>query len=186
MTAVTIYNKERWFIGPDIWVTGHAWAEGRLLEGESWHAFFDSCKTLEQFEHKISGCNGFFALILKKGDKIFAAVDRIRSIPLFYARNSLFVTNNALLASQALPTEEWDAQAIREFFAVGHVSGPRTLRREIAPVEAGEVLEISEKGAFKKSYFEYLHAPVPDDMSPKERHQRFKELLQEVFERLIF
>ncbi|HED11276.1 MAG TPA: asparagine synthetase B family protein [Caldithrix abyssi] len=185
MTAIKIYNKERWFIGENIWATGHAWAEGRLLVGKSWQTFFEPCNTFKQFEQKINRCNGFFALILKRGDKILAAVDRIRSIPLFYTRNGAIITDNALLASESLPTEKWDAGAIREFFAVGHVSGPRTLRKEIAPVEAGEILEIANGKPHKKSYFEYLHTTVPEDISVEERHRRFKELLRETFERLV-
>ncbi len=184
MTTVKIYNKERWFIGTHIWATGHAWADGHLLEGATWQTFFDSCHTFEEFESLVKQCNGFFALIIKRKDTLFAAVDRIRSVPLFYSRNGLFITNNAFREAQNLSNDEWDTSAIREFFAVGHVSGPRTLRREIAPLEAGEIMVIADNKPVKKSYFEYLHTAPSRDISAKERHDHFQVLLNETFQRL--
>ena len=44
-------------------------------------------KSQDDWNQFLNLANGFFAMICKEKQKIIAAVDRIRSIPLFYSQN---------------------------------------------------------------------------------------------------
>lgn len=62
-------------------VTGTAFIGYRSLYGEDLLNYVSSWETAEEWKQGLLDLNGFYAIIIIKNNKVFAAVDRIRSLP---------------------------------------------------------------------------------------------------------
>jgi len=168
----------------NLYVAGRAFARGRLIAGAAWRDYFRDCRTWNDFTARIAACNGFFAVILKTGHGVMMAADRVRTLPLFYTSDGQWAGTHALALREKTAASQYDPHAVREFFAVGHVTGPRTLIRTIKPVEAGQTVHILDGRIEVRDYFQYLHGQ-PEQMGEEERHRRMDAMLEEVFNRLL-
>lgn len=86
----------------------------------------DSEKAIVSFMRE---SNGFFSIVFCDGDTGWMAVDRIRSLPLFYGlyEGNLFISNNARWVREQVKDFEMDSLAREEFLLTGFVTGPDTL-----------------------------------------------------------
>jgi asparagine synthase (glutamine-hydrolysing) len=107
--------------------------------------------------------NGFYALTWQLDDEFYAAVDHVRSIPLFYAlkKEVFYLSDDAEWVRQQVDNTEMDLVAKEEFQLTGYVTGQDTLYPDIKQLQAGEFLVFSEKSGVPKlvthRYFRFLH-----------------------------
>ena len=92
-------------------------------------------KVLERF-------NGFYAIVRQDPSRVIAAVDRVRSIPLFYGKRneSVFLSDDAEWVRQQVGDSEMDSVARDEFQQAGYVTGSDTLFPHVKQLQAGEFL----------------------------------------------
>jgi len=105
---------------------------------------------------------GFFAIIEDSGDNLTLAVDHVRSIPLFYAKTkngNYLISDNAHWIQNRLGYHSLDIVAYDEMLSAAYVTGNATLHKDIAQVQAGEVVTISSKGVTRENYFIYPNSP---------------------------
>jgi len=172
-------------------VTGTAFLGSRMLQGEALLNHFLAWKTAEEWKEALLALNGFFAVVIKRGTQVFAAVDRLRSIPLFYGKlgTDVFISDDARWVKDRVGDQELEPLAKQEFLATGYVTGPDTLFPKVKQIQAGEfvLFQTSEDGhsdVFPQRYFRYVHSDYFD--SPEEiLHQRLQETLVDIFGRLI-
>lgn len=102
----------------------------------------------ERWRDALSRLNGFFALILQREGQLLAAVDRVRSIPLFYGMvdRAVFVSDDAEWIREQVGDTEMDPVAREEFIQAGYVTGPDTLYKNVRQLQAGELLIIDFNG----------------------------------------
>lgn len=116
--------------------------------------------SLENFKDILSEDNGFSVIILHS-DKVFFAVDRIRTYPLFYASegDQLFISDDASWIKDNLQNNVLNEYAVIEFYQSGFVTGNQTLYKNIFTLQAGEcAYAIKHNRKWKienKKYFEY-------------------------------
>lgn len=135
--------------------------------------------------------NGFFSVVNVEGNNGWIAVDRIRSLPLFYGQHNrkLFISDDARWVREHVHDNEMDPIAREEFLACGYVTGSDTLFPNVKQVQAGEVVffEVgnNEEIAIQpQRYFKYYPSDFLDE--PKETFfRRFETTLDRVFQRLI-
>lgn len=103
---------------------------------------FKNVKSKDEFKSLVSMLNGFFCVILKREGVIFAAVDRIRSMPLFYGNigNNFFISDDAYWVQRKLNSYKKDELTRSEFCLTGYVTGFDTLCPDIKQLRAGELL----------------------------------------------
>jgi asparagine synthase (glutamine-hydrolysing) len=119
----------------------------------------------------VSALNGFFALIWHAEEQAVAAVDRVRSIPLFYGKNSdaVFISDDAEWIRQQVGDEDMDRIARDEFQLTGYVTGRDTLYPNVKQLQAGELLIVDATGAapvciITYRYYRFLHVePLAHD-----------------------
>src|SRR5690625_2829940 len=118
------------------------------------------------FENFVNELNGFYALIHRVGNTIYAAVDRIRSIPLFYGikDHRFFLSDDAEWVRQQVGDTQMDPIAKEEFQLVGYVTGQETLFPNVKQLQAGEFLvarEIKQEVAVNCCrYYRFLHTEL--------------------------
>jgi asparagine synthase (glutamine-hydrolysing) len=188
--SVHFLDYDSWSITGTTYWKGSAFFEERLLDDSSIACMFSSIKNADDFISSIKQLNGFFAVVQQKEDTIYAAVDRVRSFPLFYSLKDgdFYISDDPLWIQKEIQAEEVDEIAAAEFMLTGYVTGSDTLYPDIKQLKAGEALALersSEGPRFKKvRYYQY----IPGKYSTSSEEALLSELdriLVKVFERLI-
>ena len=99
-----------------------------------------------QWTDLLPDLNGFHAIVREEPGRIIAAVDHIRSFPLFYAdsEGEFFLSDNAEWVRQQVGDITMDPIACEEFQLTGYVTGPDTLFPNVKQLQAGECLIATE------------------------------------------
>lgn len=116
--------------------------------------------------------NGFFAVVINRGDMIIAAVDRVRSIPLFYAfkGSEFLLSDNARWIREQLSNVDIDKHSAAEFLMTGYVTGPFTLIHGLRQLQAGEYLVLNIRtGKLELNMYYHLFYPFKDEYRVSER-----------------
>ena len=147
-------------------------AKGNYFSGKRLEEYFANIDTIEVFHKLVSEANGCFFVIYYAQDTVYAAVDRIRSIPIFYkqAKDSIELS---LKATQLTPLNTSALQnthpsILAEYLATGYVSGNDTLHAEIHQIPAGHYLiHKIGRGAELVPYYQFIHCNVDESNSSK-------------------
>jgi asparagine synthase (glutamine-hydrolysing) len=144
----------------------------------------DQEKNIKNFLKEL---NGEFAIVAETESKIFCAVDKIRSIPLFYTitEDTFIVSDSACYLKDKI-NHHLNEENAAEFMLVGYVTGSDTLFNGIKQIRNGEILSYQkETDSLKTSYyFRFLHGnyyELPED----KLFEMLDSVLVNVFSRLI-
>jgi asparagine synthase (glutamine-hydrolysing) len=138
---ITINKSER------IAVRGKGWIDGDIFEGESLAKVISQKLVLTPHRSDLKENipeTGHFALVIDNVDTVFAAVDRVRSIPLFYGScdGQFYLSDDARWVKAKMNEFKPDPLAIAEFRYAGFVTGPDTLFPNVKQLQAGEYLVV--------------------------------------------
>lgn len=184
-------NSVRQYRDGNIWVSGYAFLGHDYRAGKSLADIFieNNISDYDAFKAQIKYLNGNFAVVAKNGDVYFAAVDKVRSIPLFYAikEGGFYISNSAKQISENLKGRSVNESAVNEFYCAGYVTGKETLLTDIKQLEAGESL-IYDPGNAKnplitERYYRYISENITDE-SEGVLMDKLDDALDEVFKRL--
>ena len=129
--------------------------------------------------------NSCFSLIFITKQFLVAAVDHIRSIPLFYFKNTekLILTTQPQDLSKSLGLNRLSENAIGEFHLSGYVHGPRTLFNDIHALEPGQQITWSPSNSTLNisNFFTYLPRPTTHKYSVSELILEFDSILNRIF-----
>ncbi len=171
-------------------VAGKGFYQDKLYKDDEFHTLVSSWSTKEDFIKGIQELNGFYALISLQGGQLFAAVDRVRSIPLFYAQKAqeFYLSDCADWVREKVGNTKLDLLAKGEFLLTGYVTGSDTLFPDVKQIQAGECIFIEDTpGGItveKHRYYEYIHN-YPDSVTEEELITVHDEVLLNIFNRLI-
>lgn len=117
-----------------------------------------SINELNRLFHNLAGN---FAFIIEQGSRLIAAVDRIRSYPIFYVYNgaNFAVSNSARALRDKYGLFEIDELSLLEFCMAGYVTGRETLFRHLYQLQAGEFFVWDETDARLERERYYLFFP---------------------------
>lgn len=187
MTAASVSTFDRWTQHGHTLARGQTHLAGRLLRAGDIAALFDPLDP-SQWAATAAAMNGSFAVLRRSDDEIAAAVDRLRSIPLFYADapQGLKIAHDALQLRSELPPLQLDPTSAQEFRLTGYVTGNRTLFDGLFQIPAGHVLTYSrrDRSPTLTRYHAYRHGNffTDDDAALTEELARVHE---RVFKRLV-
>lgn len=139
---------------------GTAFLDGSLLDADALARLIDeSPNPLATIAGALSG---EFALIRLTDDGVEAAVDHVRSRPLFYAvaDHRALLSDSPQWLADTLDRPTFSPVAELEFLLAGIVTGRDTLYEEIETLQAGEVIELDVRGrsisTVRQNHFEYI------------------------------
>jgi len=168
---------------------------------EQWHTSEEpqhtalSGSTRESCSQILRALNGSFAVVRHDDHRLEAAVDQVRSTPLFYGvrAGDFFLSDEASWVRRQVRDDAIDDVAAAEFQMTGYVTGADTLYPNVKQLQAGEHLAVEnrENGPVVRTsrYAEFVHvAPVGNRCHTPTGHalrQEFDAVLLGAFERLV-
>lgn len=147
---------------------GYFIAEDHCLRGAEAIAYLKKRFSEQTSAAVLRSLNGCFSLIWERESDILFAVDRLRSLPLFYSvvDGALWIGDDAASLADALPQWTIDEVSAEEFISTEiFVSGANTLLKELRQVQASEYCLFQLNGAqlSTQSYFHAEHGNFFDD-----------------------
>jgi asparagine synthase (glutamine-hydrolysing) len=143
---------------------GYFWYQNKLFNDLP-PDFFPSDYKPETYISILKELNGCFRLIVEGNDFLIAAVDRVRSLPLFFYQKGkdLFIDPDAFELKKLLNNPELDNLIFTEFLLTAHCCQNDTLYPEIKQLEAGQFLiwHKSEARLELMDYYIYQHLFEP-------------------------
>lgn len=149
------YDGGGWSHYHDIHVKGYAFnSEGTMLSGASLASAIASAQTVDDLAALALSLNGLYCAAGSLPFGSFALVDKVRSIPLFYApmSTSVLFSDNPYLFQQ---TNELNSNSVLEFKSAGYCLGDKTLLSGVKQVEASTFVVFSNSAWQKVAYFSY-------------------------------
>ncbi len=142
----------------------------------------------QDFEMMLGMYDGDFAMIHENENSVYAAVDRIRSIPVFYmCYNHVFYISDSIVAlALKRETIACNQRAVRELKEAAYVTGHETLIADIYSLLPGEYIRYDKAANTYqvKEYFDYGKAK-PILQTESELIERMQGLHSTVFRELI-
>ncbi|AHE99990.1 asparagine synthase-related protein [Thioalkalivibrio paradoxus] len=117
---------------------------------------------LEAWQEFLLSLNGFFALIYQSHSHVIAAVDRVRSVPLYFGQDGteVYLSDDAEWIRQHVGDNEVDPVAREEFQLAGYVTGADTLFPKVKQLQPGEFLiatkTLNGLGLQARRYYRFL------------------------------
>jgi len=183
--------------GPVVHGRGYAFIQDRFVEGQGFvDAVRESClrkpvqEAITAVKELIPALNGSWALVVEWPDgHLVAAVDRLRSIPLFYAQHG----HEAALSFSTYPLLDMadavsiDEGAALEYLLAGYVMDDHTLYEGIRQIRAGEILEYDPACATQvKTSRYYRHLPGDyRSACEQELEHELHSIIKRVFSRYV-
>ena len=128
------------------WVKGDLFYNDEPLQGSAILSLISSLPLSSDDDHTalqdlFLNFNGSFAFVIRTPDRILCVVDRVRSIPIFYAKTDgrFSISDDAnYLKDQINPP--FDEKNGAELLVAGYVTGPSTVFEGMHQIQAGEYL----------------------------------------------
>lgn len=190
MSQVEVFLENAPLAPGGSWARGAAvWTDRFARREELLSALPDGAARLGEWGDRLRKLNGFFALVRTSDDTVIAAVDRLRSIPLFYASagGRLLLSDSAEWVRSRLRLERFDAEAEDEFRRSGYVTGRRTLFEGIEQLQAGEVLAFDgqTQRLDLERYYVFKSSLASEPVAPETATKTLDEAVDRSVHRLI-
>jgi asparagine synthase (glutamine-hydrolysing) len=173
------------------WFKGFFVKDGRVREGrDAAHHLAENIDPNGEpvaLGRVIDSLDGHFAFAVEKGGRILAAVDRIRSIPLFLAtdRDGWCVLDRPRQWLRAAGPPLPNREAGLEVAMSGYCTGRDTLYANLSQLTGGELAVVGEgiQGAIRSRYYAYRAWELEAGESLDKARARLAEVTRAVFEK---
>lgn len=172
-----------WYIYSKSFFSGSAFYNGRLLNGKTWYSCIEELTSLEKAIRFISQLNGNFAIITEIDNKILLAVDRQRSIPLFYSLHDKEVEIFDHIGTVEIKRFGINDNLKQLNYSL-FVTGNETFINDVFQVSAGSYVIIEDGGKVNKAFY-YDLIPKKIEPSIETLYETIDYHFIQAFQRLI-
>jgi asparagine synthase (glutamine-hydrolysing) len=188
VTAELRISEEQWHSSGDVTVRGNVFRNGKHL-GTDVECLFDDVRNPNAFQGALNDLNGQFAVVVDTPQSVYAAVDHIASIPLFYGigNTTIYIGDDLIRMKETLPDEPCDQDAATEFLLTGYVTGNETLYPRIKQLQPGQMLSVdraTSNGPSVRQYYSFTDQEIVSER-PRTLLDRLDTVLTNAFERLV-
>lgn len=182
--------SDSWVKRGKIYARGFAFMQEDFLDAEKIAQTFDKAIALDQIMETLSNLNGYFSIIIESPTYLLIAVDRVRSFPVFYAKqkSTVYVTDQPYWIVNAGEMTHLDKCSAAEFLLTGYVTGSYTLVQGIRQVRAGELICLNLQSEHISNYRWYKFMPEEESghySSVAELMERLDNVTDAAISRLI-
>lgn len=149
-----------WYSLNNIHVKGYIFDEANnFINEEALCNYFSNASSLDQIKEKLLSANGSFAVVSMEPNMEFVAVDRLRSIPIFF----LMEAGNCVSISDSIShaaNDSIDSVSVLEYLSASYVPGCNTLYENHKQLCAGEILLFGDSEYQVERYYSHYHNPI--------------------------
>jgi len=180
----------RWAREGSAAVTGHLLYEGRMYEGERLASLIALPEFRAGWPESLKEVGGFFAIVYQQDGSLWAATDRVRGFPLFYAQKGkdFYISDDAGWVRRQIGESVMDELAVAEFLQASYVTGRDTLFPSLKQIQAGEAIRASQEPSgfaiCRDRYFRHMHRDFFQD-TPEELIDRMDVIYEKLFKRFV-
>jgi asparagine synthase (glutamine-hydrolysing) len=190
MITVKLDNRygRAWFTKGHWTCSGHIFWQEALLKQSKLAEWLDGHDDDFLWPQSLQSTNGFFSLVRHEGEKLLAAVDRVRSIPLFYGcrNDSFFLSDNAEWVRVQVGDTTFDEVFKTEFLLTRHVTGPDTLYQNVKQLPAGCCISVTgREGKYEVEPHRYCLFPSGGLRTDVEDEQALCVEMDDLHERIM-
>jgi len=191
MAEVLIKLGNAWFHANNASVTGAGFEGHSFKIRETLAAYFEEVNGWSEFVRKVQVLNGFFAVVVRHEDEYYIAVDKVRSVPLFYTikENQFVLSDDPQWIQNYIKSESVDLVSTFEFLLTGYVTGNYTLDQNVRQLQAGEALRVlngSMPIICSERYYQFITSKDQGSNASKDDLlRRIDEVMLAAIERLI-
>ncbi len=159
---VCLSHEDHWRRSGNTMVSGNAFLDGEYLPTERLAARLSDVGSSEELQKLLSRANGFFSVIHETSEGVCAAVDHVRSWPLYYTvTDDAYVSDSAEWVHSAGARRGYDPVAATEYLFTCFVPGRDTLSRDVKQVQAGECVTLQSGSSCQSVRNEryFVHSP---------------------------
>jgi len=127
-----------WYYGNNVFVRGYAFEGDVLFRDKTLAERFSKAQDALCAVNLIKELDGFFSVIISFENNAFAAVDHLRSMPLFYYQDNGKWTITDSLSGDKLKGFELDKKTLQQFQYALEVIGRDSLLKGVWQLQAGE------------------------------------------------
>ncbi|MFD1686142.1 hypothetical protein [Halobellus litoreus] len=183
---IHIRSDDHWSKSGETLVSGNAFIDGEHVSREEFAARISDADGKAGLLSILSRANGFFSVIHREGDTVYAAVDHVRSWPLYYANtDEVYVSDSSEWVHKSGGQNGYDPTATDEYIFTCYVTGSDTLSNDVKQIQAGELVIFREGNAESSINKEQYYCYDPGRNVEPASAETFEERLVEVFKRLI-
>lgn len=191
---VQITSHYGWICSKHDW--GSVWIKGYVFGYKDLQDFanilFKKIESADQdhISNFLSNADGHFAIVIKTSKTFFAAVDRIRSIPLFYVEksNDIIVTDQPTKLNCEL-TKSDTASGLQDRLMLqmsGYCSGSSTLLDGVKQLQSGEYLNVYDANKLKvHSFYNYIPINPYYETSKSELKKNLEVVSKNILQKII-
>ncbi len=167
-----------WINNNHIFVKGYIFdKDNEYYHSERLLEYFSDVRNESELINKLKDINGNFSLVINRDDRVFIAVDRLRSMPIFYqySGEELLISDDAKLIKDRIDNNSIDPIKLLEFKLTGYTIGNSTLLDNVKQVQAGELIIVKMEDPLNiesKFYSNHLHS----NFTTSKEEELFKEL----------
>lgn len=148
-------------------------------------AYFAQADSFASFLSLLDAVDGVFSVIIDRGQTVWAAVDRARSMPLYYAVDGSAISDDSKLLREHLqiPVDRTDPLRMAELMATRVVSDRYTVYPEIRQLILGSAGEWTDGRLHTEIYYSHMVPTVP--YSREAAKAALRRTAEQVFDRVI-
>lgn len=183
-TCVTGPASETWF-------KGYIVRDGSCLEGgsaaDSARELLATTREPEALGALLRHLDGSFALLHRTASHTIAAVDRIRSIPLFIVERpgAVLMADQARRLASTAQLDRLDAEGCLELAMAGYATGQSTIYEEMKQLRAGELIVVTRDGPARHRYYAYTSWELEAAEDEAAMKRRLHETTLAVIEKMV-
>lgn len=177
----------QWYGKDDVFFKGYLInrSSNELYRGEDAVGLLQSMASIEELVDLLKLSEGVFAIVINKKKITTIAVDRARSIPLFYSKDGAVVSDSAEAIREELRIDQKDVDrdAYLALYAKTYLFGDKTTYSQIKQLDLGEIAQIVDKRINVIRYYQHFPQTVTQ-YSIDEARIALKDVSEKVFLRI--
>ncbi|MDB5228222.1 MAG: hypothetical protein JWN78_2415 [Bacteroidota bacterium] len=170
---LTYQLYHQWHTDKNISVIGSAFLDNVLLKEQNLIYYFSTVGNETSFAEKLKKLTGHFAVIISKENKIFSAVDLIRTFPLFIHQKE----NNVIITDSIPAENDWDEKEMENFKNVYCAQENNTLLINWKQLQVGEYTVIDEANSTFEIKAWYHHTGKSNSPPDKKKLEQLESKL---------
>ena len=174
----------KWINQNKIWFKGHMFKGNHLRSVETIYTELELVEEIDDFKKWLKSTNGCFSVVFEKNESIFAAVDIIRSLPLFYSivNGQLVITDNPVQVFSS--SSRFSMDACIELESAAYVTGNQTLFEGVLQLQAGEYL-FYQNNQLITGYYTDINYNLISTSGIKDLKHQLTKILNHSFTKLL-